>query len=53
MGRLFVTEEEILELVHACIGEKQGRIIFDNDGSGRHDGMPFRFEKIQKMLAYG
>ena len=41
----------VLELVHARIGEQQGRIIAGHDGAGRHDLVAFGLEEFQKSLA--
>ncbi len=48
----FVTEDNIFELVHAGIGEHQGRIVLDHHRSGGHDAMSFVAEEILEGFAY-
>lgn len=36
IGLVDGTQEDGLELVHACIGEKQGRVIVRDDGARGH-----------------
>jgi hypothetical protein len=46
-----VTQEIVFELIHTSIGEQQGRIILDYNGSGWYHLVLFTLEKIQKGLA--
>ena len=45
------TEEDILELVHAGVGEEQRWIIGRNERRGVHRAMHFGLEKAQKIFA--
>ena len=47
-----VAEENILELVHAGVGEHQRRVVLYDHRCRRHDGMLLASEKIQKGLPY-
>lgn len=42
-------EEDIFELVHAGVGEKEGRVVMRDDGRGGDDDMPFFFEIAQEV----
>ena len=46
------TQKHIFELVHACIGEKQGRVVMWHERARRHNGVPLTLEKREKFLAY-
>ncbi len=41
---MFGAEEDVLELVHARIGEEQGRVVGGNQGGRVHAAVPLRFE---------
>ena len=45
-----VAQENILELVHARIGEHQRGVALDDHRGRRHDNVAFRFEKVEKSL---
>ena len=47
-----VAEEPVLELVHSCVGEHQGRVILHNHRGGRNYRVAFRSEEVQKGLSY-
>jgi hypothetical protein len=42
----FVSQKEILELIHARIGEQERGIVLHHDRGGRDNGMSFRREKV-------
>ncbi len=46
VAALLLAGEALLELYHAGIGEKQGRVIRGNERSGRNNFMPVFFEKL-------
>ena len=48
--RLHLVQKDRFELVHACIGEKQGRIIQGDNRGAMDDSMPFILEKINEGL---
>ena len=49
---LFLSQKNRFELVHARIGEKQGRIFMRHHGRTGHEGMAvFLNEKIDELLA--
>jgi hypothetical protein len=48
---LLGTEEHILELHHAGIGEQQSRIITWNQRAAGHYGMAFTGKEIEEILA--
>ncbi len=48
IGALFLTQEAILELVHACVGEQQGRVVARNQGAGGDSGMALFFEETKE-----
>ena len=48
IGALFQAQEAVLELVHACVGEQQGRIVRRNQRAGSDTGVPFFFEEAQE-----
>ena len=50
VGTLFLAQKTILELVHAGIGEQQRWVVFGNQRTGRHVGVAFGDEKIDKGL---
>jgi len=50
IGRFFIAQEIILELVHTGIGKKQGGIILYNDGRRRHNNVALAFKEIKKLL---
>ena len=45
-----VAQEDVLELVHARVGEHQRGVALDNHRGRRHDSMPFRLEEVEKGL---
>ncbi len=49
--RDFIAKEEVLELVHPGVGEKQCGVVFAHDGRGSDYFMAFRFEEIEEALA--
>ena len=46
-----VAQKDVLELVHAGVGEHQGRVVLDDDGCRGHDFMPFGAEEVQKAIS--
>ena len=46
-----VAQEDVLELVHARIGEHEGGVVLDDHGRRRHDGVTLACEEVQKCLA--
>ena len=50
--RFGVTENDILELVHAGIGEHERGVVFDHHRCGGHDEMSFRFKELLVGFAY-
>ena len=52
VGRHLITQEKILELVHAGVGEHQGRVVLDHHWGRRNDLVSFTFKKVEKLLAY-
>ena len=45
-----VAQEDVLELVHARVGEHQRGVALDDHRGRRHDSMPFRLEEVEKGL---
>ena len=45
------TQEHVLELNHAGIGEQQGRVIARHQAGGTDDGVFFGFKEFQKLVA--
>src|SRR5690606_38649958 len=48
VGTLLQAEEAVLELVHACVGEQQGRVVRRDQRAGSDTGVPFFFEEAQE-----
>ena len=48
IGALFQAQEAVLELVHARVGEQQGRVVRRNQRAGSDTGVPFFFEEAQE-----
>src|ERR1700722_1757430 len=48
---LLETEENVLELVHARVGEKQGGIVVRYERGAAHHAMAALFEEFQKCFA--
>src|SRR5690606_32859140 len=48
VGALFQAEEAVLELIHAGVGEQQGRVVRRNQRTGGHTGVPLLFEEAQE-----
>ena len=46
-----VAQEQILERIHPCVDEHQGRIVLHDHGGRGHDLVSFFLEKIQKSLS--
>src|SRR5262249_14858956 len=44
-------QEHVLELVHACIGEHQRRIVQRHNRRGWHDGMVLALEELEEFAA--
>ncbi len=44
------TKEDILELVHPCIGKQQGRIVVRHRGAAGNYLMSLAMEKVEKRL---
>ena len=51
IGCIGVAEEDVLELVHARIGEHECGVVLDDHGSGRHDVVGFALEEFKKLAA--
>ena len=49
--RGLVAQEDVLELVHASVGEHQGGVVLDDDGCRRHDGVLLRTEEVQEAIS--
>ena len=50
MGCGRIAEKNVLELVHAGVGEHQRGVVFDHHRGGRHDVVLFRLEELQERL---
>ncbi|MNF43853.1 hypothetical protein D3C84_249540 [compost metagenome] len=48
VGALFQAEEAVLELVHAGVGEQQGRIVRRDQRTGGDTGVPLLFEEAEE-----
>ena len=48
VGALFQAQEAVLELVHARVGEQQGRVVRRDQRAGSDTGVPFFFEEAQE-----
>ena len=48
IGALFLAEEAVLELVHAGVGEQQGRVIARDQGAGGNASMSLLFEEAEE-----
>ncbi len=48
VSALFQAQEAVLELVHARVGEQQGRVVARDQGAGGDAGVPFLFEEAQE-----
>ena len=48
VGALVKAQEHVLELVHACVGEQQGRVVARHHGRAGHDGVAFGLEVLQE-----
>src|SRR5579862_2823444 len=48
---LFQSEKDVLELVHAGIGEQQGGVVLRHERRGMHLAVPLLNEKVQKLTA--
>ena len=48
---LFQAEEDVLELVHARVGEQQGRVVLRDEGRRVHLAVSLLNEKVQKFAA--
>ena len=46
-----IAKEDVLELVHTCVGEHEGRVILDNHWSAGHHGVALGGKKVQILLA--
>ena len=44
-------QEDGLELVHASVGEQQGRVVVGNHGAGLHEGVGLLLEEIHECAA--
>ena len=51
IAALFRTQEHVLELHHAGIGEQQGGVIARHQRRRRHDGMALGGEEVEKVAA--
>jgi hypothetical protein len=47
-----VAKEKILELIHTCIGEHQGRVILYDHGCRSNDLVVLALKKIKESLSY-
>ena len=48
---LGVAQEDVLELVHAGVGEHQGGVVLDDHRRGRHDGVALGCEEVEEFLS--
>jgi hypothetical protein len=51
VGARVATEEGVLELDHARVGEQQGRVVGGHQRRGRHDGVAARGEEVEEAAA--
>ena len=51
VGALVEAQEDILELVHARVGEQERGIVMRHHRAGRDDGMALGLEELQVLLA--
>jgi len=51
VGALVEAEEDVLELVHAGVGEQQRRVVEGYQRRGADDLVAFGFEELQKLFA--
>ena len=52
VGAFFLAEEDRLELVHAGVGEEQGRVVVRHDGGAGHEGVAVLLdEEVDELLA--
>ncbi len=51
VAALFRTQEHILELDHAGIGEQQGRVVARHQRRRRHDGVALALEEFKEVAA--
>ncbi len=51
VGALVETQEHVLELVHARVGEQQRGVVARHHRAGRHDGVALGLEVLQEGLA--
>ncbi len=47
-----IAEEDVLELVHSCIGEHEGRVILYDHGRRGYYSVSLGCEKVKILLAY-
>ena len=47
----FLLQENVLELVHARIGEQQGGVVPRYQAAGRHNGVAFGLKEFKEALA--
>ena len=47
---LGIAEEDVLKLVHTCIGKHKGGVILHNHRSRRHNGVAFALEKFEELF---
>ena len=47
---LYVAKNDVLELVHTCIGEHQCGVVLDDHWGGRHDKVLFAFKEFLERL---
>ena len=52
VGTLVEAQEDILELVHARVGEQERGIVMRHHRAGRDNGMALGLEELQVLLAY-
>ena len=50
--RCYRAQNDVLELIHAGVGEHQRGVVFDHHGSGGHDVVSLGTEKILEGFAY-
>jgi hypothetical protein len=48
IGPLFLAQEAVLELVHARVGEQQGRVVARDQGAGGDTGVALLFEETKE-----
>ena len=51
VGALVGAEEDVLELVHACVGEQQGGVVLGDERRGVNAAVLFALEEAKEVFA--